>query len=398
MKRVAALILMLVSLTVAPSTMAQANDKPTIAFLKWGDLNTVALAEKGVLDMLQAYGFINDAERALIIQEQSFEGENVNIMYGDALFDRAQANVIIEEAIDQNADVLVTFTTALTQIAAYAIADFSDPPALIFSLVSGPYITRIADASCLKPDHVTGTRPVTNYEDIVPLLLLQDPNMKVVGTIFSPEQRASEVGAARIKAIGESLGLTVEVDSILTAPDLYNAVESLVDRGAEAIIIPIFTFSGFPLLMNLSYDYGIPVFFSAPPVAYRGGTVGGGFYGIYGQGVIAGRMLVGHLNGDIDIADIGIFESDDFGYAVNLDTADLQGLTISQALLDNAEFIVENGQTARGVTAQYPEVEITLPDMPLEERRAADLEFLAGLECTPEMIAEQQAALDAAAE
>ncbi|MCY4539665.1 MAG: hypothetical protein OXE52_15715 [Chloroflexi bacterium] len=43
------------------------------------------------------------------------------------------------------------------------------------------------------------------------------------------------------------------------------------------------------------------------------------------------------------------------------------------------------------------EVEITLPEMPLDERRAADLEFLAGLQCTPEMIAEQRAALEAGA-
>ena len=393
----AVLIVILMSLLSAPASIAQDGSKPTIALLKWGDLNTVALAEKGVLDTLQAYGFINEEERSAVNEERSFEGENINIIYGDALFGRAQANFIIEEAIDQGADVLVTFTTALTQIAYFSIRDFVDPPALIFSLVSGPYITGIADSSCVKPDFVTGTRPVTNYEDIVPLVLMQDPEAKVVGTIFSPAQRASEVGASRIKAIGESLGLTVEVDSIMAAPDLYHAVESLVDRGAEAIIIPIFTFDGFPLLMTLSYDYGIPVFFSSPPVAYRGGTVGGGFYGIYEQGAIAGRMLVGHLNGDIDIATIGIHESDDFGFAVNLDTADLQGVDISHALLEAAEYVVENGQTAQGLTAQFPEAGITLADMPLDERRAADLEFLAGLECTPEMIAEQQAALDAAA-
>ncbi len=293
------------------------------------------------------------------------------------------------------ADVLVTFTTALTQIAYFAIRDYVDPPALVFSLVSGPYITGIADSSCIKPDFVTGTRPVTNYEDIVPLVLMQDPDMSVIGTIFSPAQRASEVGAAQIKAIGESLGLTVEVDSIMAAPDLYRAVESLVDKGAEAIIVPIFTFAGFPLLMTLSYDYAIPVFFSSPPVAYSGGTVAGGYYGIYGQGVIAGRMLIGHLNGDIDIADIGIYESDDFGFAVNLDTASLQGIGISEALLEAAEYVVENKQTAQGVTAQYPEANTTLPEMSLEERRAADLEFLAGLEYSPEMIAEQQAALGA---
>ena len=396
MMKNAVLLLTLLSFLGFPASLAQEENRPTIALLKWGDLNTVALAEKGVLDTLEAYGFINAEERALLNDERSIEGENIKIIYRDALFDRTQATFMIEDAVDQGAEVLVTFTTALTQIAYFSIRDFVDPPALIFSLVSGPYITGIADSPCIKPDYVTGTRPITKYEDIVPLLLMQDPDMKVIGTIFSPEQRASEVGVSRIKAIGESLGLTVEVDSIVTAPDLYRAVENLVDRGAEAIIIPIFTFDGFPLLMTLSYDYGIPVFFSSPPVAFRGGTVAGGFYGIYGQGAIAGRMLVGHLNGDIDIAEIGIYESDEFGFAVNQDTASLQDVEISEALLAGAEYIVESGQAAQGLTAQFPEADISLPEMTLEERSAADLAYLAGLVCTPEMIAEQRETLNAA--
>ena len=391
----ALLLLTLISLLSLPPMLAQ-DEKPTVAFLKWGDSRNVALAEKAILDMLGAYGFINDDERALLDQERSIEGENLNVVYGDALFDRMEANVIIEEAIDKDADVLVTFTTQMTQIAYYAIREFIDPPKLIFTVTSGPYITGVADAPCVKPDFVIGTRPVTNYEDIVPLLLLQDPDMKVAGVIYSPAQRASEVGAARIQEIGESLGIAVEAETIMATPDLYQAVDKLANKGAEAIIIPIFTFQGFSLLLSLSYDYGLPVVFSAPQNAYRGGTIGGGFFGLYKQGVIAGNMLIAYLNGDIDIAKTSIYESDDFAFAVNLDAADLQDVEISQALLDGAAYVVENGQTAQGITLQYPEAEITLPDMPLDERRAADLEFLAGLQCSPEIIAEQQAALDAA--
>ena len=391
----AVLLVIATSLLFAPASMAQDDDKPTVAFLKWGDSSNVALAEKAILDMLQAYGFINEEERALLNEERSIEGENINIIYGDALFDRMEANAIIDEALDREADVLVTFTTQMTQITYYAIRDFIDPPKLIFTVTSGPYITGVAESSCIKPDFVIGTVPVTNYEDIVPLLLLQDPDMKVAGAIYSPMQTASEVGVARITEIGESLGLTVEAEAITVTPDLYQAVENLANRGAEAIIIPIFTFQGFSLLLSLSYDYGLPVVFSAPQNAYRGGTIGGGFFGLYKQGAIAGNMLISHLNGDIDIAKTGIYESDDFAFAVNLDAASLQDVEISQALLEGAAYIVEDGQTAQGVIAKYPEVEITLPDMPLEERRAADLAFLAELECSPEMIAEQRAALDA---
>lgn len=400
MRKIAALSLTLTLLIFTPPAMAQNNDNPTIAWLKWGDSSNVALAEKAILDMLEVYGFINADERALLNDERSIEGERINVIYGDSLFDRMEANAIIDEALDKDADVFVTFTTQMTQIVYYAIREFIDPPKLIFTVTSGPYITGVAQSSCVKPDFVIGTVPVTNYEDIVPLLRMQNPDMKVAGAIWSPQQRASEVGVSRIKAIAQSLDppLTIVDETIVVTPDLYQAVDNLANQGAEAIIIPIFTFQGFSLLLSLTYDYGLPVVFSAPQNAYRGGTIGGGFYGLYKQGVIAGNMLVAHLNGDMNIAEISIYESDDFAFAVNLDAADLQDVEISQALLDGAAYIVENGQTAEGVSAQYPEADISLPDMPIEERREADLEFLAGLECTPEIIAEQQAALDAAAE
>ncbi len=400
MTKLAVLMLTLISLLFSSTAIAQEDDKPTIAWLKWGDSSNVALAEKAIKDMLQAYGLINAEERALLDDERSINGERINVIYGDSLFDRIEANAIIDEALDRDADVFLTFTTQMTQIVYYAIHEFIDPPKLIFTVTSGPYITGVADSSCVKPDFVIGTVPVTDYEDIVPLLRMQNPDMKVAGAIWSPQQRASEVGVSRIKAIAGALDppLTIVDETIIVTPDLYQAVQNLADRGAEAIIIPIFTFQGFSLLLSLSYDYGLPVLFSAPQNAYRGGTIGGGFFGLYKQGVIAGNMLVSYLNGDIDIAATSIYESDDFAFAVNLDAADLQDVEISQALLDGAAYIVENGETEQGVTRQYPEVDIALPDMPLEERRAADLEFLAGLECSPEMIAEQQAALDAAAE
>ena len=396
MTKIVVLLLTLIGLLIAPVAIAQDDDKPTIAWMKWGDSSNVALAEKAILDMLEVYGFINADERALLNDERSIEGERINIIYGDALFDRMEANSLIDEAFDKDADVFVTFTTQMTQIVYYAIHEFIDPPKLIFTVTSGPYITGVAQSSCVKPGFVVGTVPVTNYEDIVPLLLMQDPDMKVAGAIYSPQQRASEVGVARITEIGESLGMTVVAESIFAPPDLYQAVENLADQGAEAIIVPIFTFQGLSLLLSLSYDYGLPVVFSAPQNAFRGGTIGGGFYGLYKQGVIAGNMLIGHLNGDMDISATGIYESEDFAFAVNLDAASLQDVEISQTLLDGAAYIVENGQSAQGVTRQYPEADITLSDMPLDERRAADLAFLAGLECTPELIAEQQAALDAA--
>ena len=47
---------------------------------------------------------------------------------------------------------------------------------------------------------------------------------------------------------------------------------------------------------------------------------------------------------------------------------------------------MRTASAAAGATRELPEVVTTLPDMSIEERRAADLAFLETLRCTPEMI------------
>ena len=83
---------------------------------------------------------------------------------------------------------------------------------------------------------------------------------------------------------------------------------------------------------------------------------------------------------------------------LNFDAAAAQDIEFSQELIDAADFVLKDGQTSEGVTPELPEVGAELPDIPLDERRAADLAFLAERHCTDEIIAEQQAALDAADE
>ena len=194
------------ALLMAPMSAAD-DDKPTIAFLQLGANASSSLSEKGIFDMFEVYGFLNAEERAALNEMQDLEGERINIIYGNAGFDFATANLLLEDALDRGADALVTLSTQVTQLAVAATREMEDPPAIVFSLVTTPYIAGIADAPCLKPAHVAGTQPIVDYQDIVPLLLLQDPNMKVVGTLLSPEQPTSVYGANKIREIGESLGL-----------------------------------------------------------------------------------------------------------------------------------------------------------------------------------------------
>ena len=387
-------------LTLAPAALAQDDGKPTIAILRYGGTSLTALAEKGILDMFEAYGMVNAEERAVLDKAEDLEGEHINVIYSDADFDIPTANIMVEDALDRGADVLLTLSTPVSQIAANITRQMDDPPAVIFAIVTVPYFAGIADAPCVKDSHIAGTQTEVPYDEFVPLLKVQDPEMKAVGAIVNLAEPNSVFGTERITKLAEELGIQVKVAPVVSVADLSLATASLISKGVEAIALPAgYTTSiGLSAIVDIAAEYGgIPVFSIVAQHVYRGATVGADFYSMYREGVIAARMLIGHLNGDIDISRLSVNLKPGFTVAINLDAAAEAGVEISDELLAIADWTIKDGESTEGVTPDLPEVGIELPEMSLEERRESDLAFLAELYCTDEMIAEQRAELEASA-
>ena len=349
-------LLIAVLTLIADPAMAHDEEKPAIAMLNFGHTQGATLSIKGAFDVLQAYGFFSEEERAVLDAGEDLNGDNMNVLWRNAGFDIPTASLMVEDALDRGVDAMLTVTTQVTQLAVNATRDMDDPPAIMFSLVGSPYFAGIADAPCIKPDHVGGTQNLIPYDKIVPTLLVQNPELKVIGTIVSPEQPVSVDGGRQIQKTADELGLTVEVATVVSRSDVNLAVEALVSRGAEAILYPIgsIALSSTPLLLSLTSEYGLPLFAPVPYQVFNGATIGGGTRSTYGEGVIQGRMLVAHLNGDIDISEIRINQSRDFGIAVNLDSAKAQGIEIADEILAMAEFVIEDGVSSAGATANCP--------------------------------------------
>ena len=123
---------------------------------------------------------------------------------------------------------------------------------------------------------------------------------------------------------------------------------------------------------------------------YHGAVVGAGFDDFYGEGVTVGRMIAAYIDGTLDTSTTAISSRVDIGVAVNLDTAEEFGIAVADSILDSAVMVIEDGEL--DVRSEPP----SLPEMTLEERKAGDAAFLAELECTPERIAEEEAALGTA--
>lgn len=398
-RKVTALILLCVVLA-SSGALALSQDNPTIAILRIGSMASHDITEGAILDVLESYGFISAEENRILEERNNHHGAALNVIWGDAGFDIPTVNLMVENALDQDVDLLVTLSTPVTQVAVNMTADMDDPIPVLFTSVYTPYEAGIADSACIKPNHVTGSETHTSYEYVFSALLMQNPDMERIGTIFDTGSSSGAFGAEQILDIGEAHGLTVDTAGVTGFTDLRVAAESLADSGAEAIVLPIdhVTTQGLPIIVTVANENGVPVFHPSFSSIYYGATVGAGASPFYEQGVNVGRMLAAHLNGDLNTASTAINVTMGAGIGINLDSANLQGVEISDELMQEAVAVIQGGRPTRLAPAVLAAIARRGVVVPLEERLEDDMAWLESLQCTEGMIAEQQAALDAASE
>lgn len=206
-----------------------------------------------MIDVLQSYGYINPEERP---EARGFEflttAENSAIHFNraeaDFQFDRVRG--MVAQVLDDEPDVLITLTAPVTLAALQATSDLPDPPAIFFADIYSLYESGVADAACIKPAHATGVETVFQYDEIVDLLLMQNPDLQTIGTIHSSSDASGSHGAAN--------------------------------------------------------EYEVPVFYSELDGLTLGATVSAGFFQAYAQGERIGVMVAAYLNGELDLASTGI--------------------------------------------------------------------------------------------
>ena len=285
---------------------------------------------------------------------------------------------------------MVTTTTNVTLNAIHAAEEsgITPTPLVIFSLVGAPYKSGVADAPCVKPSHVLGSHALSSYEDLMALLPMQDPDIDFVGSFMNPGNSGHAYATGQIKEHGEALGITVEEAPWLDAADGLVNAERLIDSGVD-MFVSLGHPPSLPAIIEASNEAGIPILATAMSYVHRGAHIAAGFYSYYSEGAVVGHMLTAALDGELEPWKIGIHASPKLAVALNLDSIEAGGIEISDALMERADFVVENGESTEVfVKPEYPDVD-------MDARHAERSAFLDTLFCSEEEIAEQRAALEA---
>lgn len=388
-----------VLLAFAVAVTAGQDAAPKVQILSFGAGGNVENLLGGMLNTLQSYGLVSEEERLLLQRGEDILGEQLQISRGASDFDFPTAALMVQTALDEEPDVIVALTAPIAQLVVSATSDMDDPPIVLFGLVFDPYEAGIVQASCIKPDHVWGVESITPYEEVLPMMLGHFPDVKTLGIVYSSGEAAGMLGAQRIRAAAESLSLNIVEAGVAQPSEVRPASLGLIEKGADALIgTPDYvTGLSLPAIVSVANDSGVPVFhptFIAALPALGAATVSAGFGEYHQQGVFLGAMLAAHLQGAADLATSGIKSITSVLVAINLDTAEMQDAEIAQDLLEQADAIVKDGnvqwsQRALGMLARSRVI------VEEEQRRAADQAFLESIHCSPDMIAQQQAALEA---
>ncbi len=412
------------------SGVAQADDNPTIAILRFGPELAASYTEDAILGELQMAGYLSEQELVAVQGGEELAGENLNLLWGDADFDLANIGFIVERALDRGADIVVAFSTPVTQAALHATSDMEDPPALFFTQVYNPYEAGIAQAPCLKPAHATGIYTATRYEEVMKVLLLQDPELRTVGILYSGAETSGNLGAAAIAAAAQAMDLEVVEAAIVSMADLALAAEGLISKGAQIIVSPAdaITARGLPALLDITAENQVPLVHSTFGAITRGATVGAGSSKYSLQSRRMATLVLHYLAGELDIEATGIGALEDFSVGLNADVAEAQGVVISDDLMEQVRITIADGigpesafvsflagfgsgdEAISAFLSQFAKMSVERDEIEFSldlhrivsmmsqspEVEAENDAFIASLQCSDEMIAEQQAALDAA--
>ncbi len=277
---------------------------------------------KGVIDELAEQGF-ND-------------GENLTINFQSAQGNTATAGQIAKQFVADESDVIVAIGTPSAQSVAAATSTIP----LVFSAVTDPVAAKLVPTLDGSGTNVTGGSDALPYEPQIELMRQIIPDLKNVGYVYSPGEVNSTIILKNLKEKLTPLGINVHEAPAQRSTDIAMAARSLEGR-----VDMIYTstdnnvVSAYESLYQAAKESKIPLIASDTSSVARGAIAALGV-DYYVLGRETGKTVVRILNGE-NPGDIPVYTPQVLELHVSPNHAAEQGITLSQAVIDEAKEVIE---------------------------------------------------------
>jgi putative ABC transport system substrate-binding protein len=297
---------------------------PTIGFLGSLSQSTQSTWTAAFVQRMREHGWI--------------EGRTIAIEYRWADGRRDRLAEIAAEFVRLKVDVIVTAGTAAVIAAKQATTVIP----IVFGTAGDPVATGLVASLARPGGNVTG---LSNQSADLPgkrLDLLREvvPGLRRLAIMANIGSLIGRLEMSEVQAAARTLGLAVTTLEIRRAEDIAPAFEALESR-ADALYVVTDPLAGTNRIRinTLALRARLPTMHGLPDYVKAGGLMS------YGASIPdlfrrAGDYVDKILRG-AKPADLPIEQPTKFGLVVNLKTAKALGLTISPALLDRAEEVIE---------------------------------------------------------
>lgn len=289
----------------------------------------------GFIQFIQAPE-VEDAERGVragLKDAGLVEGKDYEITVRNASGDMPTILSLIDAALQEGSDVLVTFSTPTLQ----AAMTKTDRVPVIFTFVTDPVAAGAGRDYVHHRANITGTYTHAACERLVDCVRECIPGARSIGTLATPAEVNSMFERDRLVEAAKKRGLAVVDLPVATASDVPDAAAAVCSRRVDALVIvgSNLTTAAFPTIATAARRARLPVF-GAATSQYEHGAAVVIASDYYDAGRDSGKLVARVIRGESPGA-IPFQPTTGTRLLVNRDAAEYCGMNLPAGLLKRAD-------------------------------------------------------------
>lgn len=150
--------------------------------------------------------------------------------------DSTTLNQIAAQLVDDKVDVVVPIATPAAQVMQSVVIDEGIP--IIFAAVSDPVTAKLVDSMEVPGGSITGVSDALNTEMIMKMMVAVNPDIKMVGLLYSKSEDSSKKPIEEAKAYLDANNIAYVEKTGTNTDEVSSAVDALISAGVEAIFTP----------------------------------------------------------------------------------------------------------------------------------------------------------------
>ncbi len=312
---------------IAPLSGSAAVNRPLsktwrLDLIEFINVVDVEEAEQGVLDGLAEAGLV--------------EGRDYEKTIRNAQGDMPTVTGLIDAAVSERSDMLITFSTPTLQAAMQRVKDFP----IVFNYVADAVAAGAGTSDADHVANVTGVYLVGAYGQMMPMIKAFRPGVRVLGTVYVPAEVNMVSQLEVLERAAAEAGLELRAVAANSTSEVGDATLALIAGGIDVICqLPgNLTAAAFPSIAQAARQGRVPVFaFQSSQV--RTGAVLALARDYYDSGLAAGHLAARVMRGESP-ASIPLTGFTGTRLIVNLAAARAAGLTPPPDIVARADEVI----------------------------------------------------------